>query len=123
MSGEINVLSRTQVIHVDPTSGSVAIINAGPTGPTGAPPQTRITGDIECTGVTSPSTVHVTFPVDYDGKPVVNFWTTIPSDTMVDWDAQVRNWDEASDVYSGIFIRYKSDGTVTIHFAVEGDEV
>jgi hypothetical protein len=32
MSGEINVLSRTQVIVVEPTSGSVSVINAGPGG-------------------------------------------------------------------------------------------
>jgi hypothetical protein len=35
MSGEINVISRTQIIYVDPTSGSVSIINAGPQGPAG----------------------------------------------------------------------------------------
>lgn len=34
---EINVISRTQQIIVDPASGSVAVINAGPIGPTGAP--------------------------------------------------------------------------------------
>lgn len=34
---EINVISRTQQIIVDPASGSVALINAGPIGPTGAP--------------------------------------------------------------------------------------
>lgn len=33
MTDEINVLSRTQEIHVEPTSGSVSIINAGPPGP------------------------------------------------------------------------------------------
>jgi hypothetical protein len=33
---EINVVSRTQQIIVDPSSGSVAIINAGPIGPTGS---------------------------------------------------------------------------------------
>ena len=35
MSGEINVISRTQIIYVDPTSGSVSVINAGPQGPAG----------------------------------------------------------------------------------------
>lgn len=42
MSGEINVLSRTQIIVVEPTSGSVAIIDAGPQGPVGieGPPGT-----------------------------------------------------------------------------------
>lgn len=35
MSGEINVISRTQQIIVDPASGSVAVINAGPQGPGG----------------------------------------------------------------------------------------
>ena len=35
MSGEINVISRTQIIYVDPTSGSISIINAGPQGPAG----------------------------------------------------------------------------------------
>jgi hypothetical protein len=33
MSGEINVVSRTQIIVVEPVSKSVAIINAGPPGP------------------------------------------------------------------------------------------
>lgn len=32
MSGEINVLSRTQIIEVDPSSGTVSVINAGPPG-------------------------------------------------------------------------------------------
>jgi hypothetical protein len=35
MSGEINVISRTQQIVVDPASSSVAVINAGPIGPGG----------------------------------------------------------------------------------------
>lgn len=35
MSDEINVISRTQTIIVEPTSGSVAVINAGPEGPPG----------------------------------------------------------------------------------------
>lgn len=35
MTDEINVISRTQVINVEPTSGAVSIINAGPAGPTG----------------------------------------------------------------------------------------
>jgi hypothetical protein len=33
MSHEINVVSRTQQIIVEPTSGSVSVINAGPPGP------------------------------------------------------------------------------------------
>lgn len=37
MSGEINVVNRTQTIKVDPASGGVAIINAGPAGPGGPP--------------------------------------------------------------------------------------
>lgn len=32
---EINVISRTQIIVVEPTSGSVSVINAGPQGPAG----------------------------------------------------------------------------------------
>lgn len=32
---EINVISRTQTIIVEPTSGSVSVINAGPPGPGG----------------------------------------------------------------------------------------
>ena len=126
MSDEINVLQRTQIIFVEPSSGSVAVINAGPAGvggPPGADPQTRVTGVIECVGSTSPTTVAVPFPVDFDGEPVVFFWVEIPSDTIVDWDAQVRGWDETGGVYSGINIRYSSNGTVSIHFAVEGDEV
>ena len=35
MTTEINVISRTQIIYVDPTSGSVSIIDAGPAGPGG----------------------------------------------------------------------------------------
>jgi len=35
VSGEINVISRTQQIIVDPASSSVAVINAGPVGPSG----------------------------------------------------------------------------------------
>ena len=35
MSAEINVISRTQVIVVEPSSGSVSIIQAGPPGPAG----------------------------------------------------------------------------------------
>lgn len=36
MSGEINVLSRTQIVVVEPTSGAVSVINAGPQGPSGS---------------------------------------------------------------------------------------
>lgn len=36
MSGEINVISRTQQIIVEPVSASVSVINAGPPGPSGA---------------------------------------------------------------------------------------
>jgi hypothetical protein len=36
MSDEINVLSRTQLIYVEPSSGSVSVINAGPAGPSGS---------------------------------------------------------------------------------------
>ena len=35
MTDEINVISRTQVIVVEPTTSSVAVINAGPVGPVG----------------------------------------------------------------------------------------
>ncbi len=35
MTEEINVISRTQTIIVEPTSSAVSIINAGPMGPTG----------------------------------------------------------------------------------------
>lgn len=34
MSQEINVISKTQIVVVDPISSSVSIINAGPQGPT-----------------------------------------------------------------------------------------
>lgn len=33
MSGEVNVLSRTQIVRVDPVTKSVSVINAGPQGP------------------------------------------------------------------------------------------
>jgi hypothetical protein len=35
MSGEINVISRTQQVIVEPASSAVSIINAGPQGPGG----------------------------------------------------------------------------------------
>jgi hypothetical protein len=35
MTDEINVVSRTQVIMVEPSSGTVSVINAGPPGPAG----------------------------------------------------------------------------------------
>lgn len=35
MSGEINVLSRSQTIVVEPPSSAVSVINAGPAGPGG----------------------------------------------------------------------------------------
>jgi hypothetical protein len=35
MSSEINVIQRTQNIIVEPSSGSVSVINAGPAGPGG----------------------------------------------------------------------------------------
>lgn len=44
MSGELNVISRTQTIFVDPVSGSVSIINAGPIGPVGLTGPTGPTG-------------------------------------------------------------------------------
>src|SRR5580765_114591 len=37
MTEEINVISRTQTVVVEPTSGCVSIINAGPMGPGGTP--------------------------------------------------------------------------------------
>ena len=59
MSGEINVLQRTQTIIVDPVSSAVSIINAGPAGPTGAtgpgggPVGPK--GDTGATGATGPA--------------------------------------------------------------------
>jgi hypothetical protein len=35
MSGEINVVNRTQHIIVDPASSAISVINAGPAGPGG----------------------------------------------------------------------------------------
>jgi hypothetical protein len=52
MSGEINVISRTQIIVVEPVSGSVSIINAGPMGPPG-PPSHQIT--VSATPPSSPN--------------------------------------------------------------------
>jgi hypothetical protein len=40
MSDEINVVSRTQIVNIDPASGTVSIINAGPQGPPGTAPST-----------------------------------------------------------------------------------
>ena len=48
---EINVISRTQMIIVEPTSGSVSIINAGLIGPTGPP---GAAGTIVSVGPTPP---------------------------------------------------------------------
>jgi len=56
--GEINVLSRTQVINVDPASGNVSVTNAGPqgpAGPSGGPPgPTGPAGATGATGATGP---------------------------------------------------------------------
>ena len=53
---EINVISRTQTIIVDPSSGSVAIVNAGPQGPAG-PQSSPITFTHPANGVTRNSNV------------------------------------------------------------------
>jgi hypothetical protein len=53
MSSEINVVSKTQVIVVEPYSRAVSIINAGPVGPQGAP------GTIVHVGPTAPPTPSV----------------------------------------------------------------
>lgn len=47
MSDEINVISRTQIIVVDPYSSAVSVINAGPAGPAGvAMPAGGTTGQV-----------------------------------------------------------------------------
>jgi hypothetical protein len=58
MAGEINVVSRTQIIVVPPGSNSISIINAGPPGPggTGGPgpaPEADLIGDMHVTQVTT----------------------------------------------------------------------
>jgi hypothetical protein len=55
---EINVISRTQILYVDPVSGTVSVINAGPPGPPAGPPSYVI-----CTSTTRPA-------VPYDGLTI-----------------------------------------------------
>jgi len=69
MSGEINVISRTQIIVVEPVSGSVSIINAGPPGPPSAVgptgPASTVpgpTGPTGPTGATGPAGADSTVP-------------------------------------------------------------
>lgn len=63
--GEINVLSRTQVVIVDPTSGSVAVIGAGPIGPRGFTGLTGATGPTG--GAGSAGVIGATGPVGPTG--------------------------------------------------------
>src|SRR4249920_4050521 len=71
MTEEINVISRTQIINVEPTSGAVSIINAGPAGP-GGPPGTS-TGTIILPGTTP--------PLPSDGA-VGNYWLDQTADIL-----------------------------------------
>ena len=71
MTEEINVLSRTQIINVEPTSGAVSIINAGPVGPGG--PIGSATGSVILPGA-SP-------PLPSDGA-VGNYWLDQTADIL-----------------------------------------
>lgn len=65
MSQEINVISRTQIIEVEPISGSVSIINAGPPGPAGP--------NVVPTGGTTGQVLVKQSNADYDVA-----WVTLP---------------------------------------------
>jgi hypothetical protein len=77
MSGEINVISRTQQIIVDPASSSVAVINAGPPGPaSGAIREllySQIVADVTVTALSAAAAQSIINPgnVTYDGSPVI----------------------------------------------------
>lgn len=44
---EVVAVSRTQVIEVNPTTGAVSVINAGPQGPAGIAPSETLEADVE----------------------------------------------------------------------------
>lgn len=68
---EINVISRTQIINVEPTSSAVSIINAGPAGPGGA--IGSATGSVILRGTTP--------PLPSDGA-VGNYWIDGTADVV-----------------------------------------
>ena len=68
---EINVVSRTQIINVEPTSSAISIINAGPAGPGGAIGTS--TGTIILPGTTP--------PLPSDGA-VGNYWLDQTADIL-----------------------------------------
>jgi len=54
---EVNVISRVQMIVVNPTTRSVSVINMGPQGPGGIPGQTGLRGEVWFTGAGAPNTI------------------------------------------------------------------
>lgn len=105
MSGEINVISRTQQIIVDPSSAAVSIINAGPQGPAG--PAGPAGAD---TSYTSPQSINAQTGTTYTlattdlGKLITlsnaaAITLTVPQDSAVTW--AVGAWCEIFQLGAG----------------------
>lgn len=110
MSDEINVISRTQVIVVEPVSGSVSILNEGPMGPTGptgpAGPQ-GAKGDPGAGGAASPFGI------------IASLRSITPSGiiTTVDTDVLILPWTATAGR------QYRVSVKVPVQSSVAGDEI
>ncbi len=98
MSGEINVISRTQIILVEPITSAVSVINAGPPGPAGPPSawQTLTQAQYDALPVKDPNVIYII------SDPGTSDWITL---TQAQYDAlPVKDPDSVyviSDVTEG----------------------
>ena len=91
MSGEINVVSRTQHIIVDPASSAIAIINAGPPGPGGP-------GGEVGSGITLP-------PPLAAGIPFASYVDQLGDRWVANGDIYTGAWKRAQDVLHAAYVR------------------
>jgi hypothetical protein len=85
MSGDINVINRTQHIIVDPASSSISVINEGPQGPGGPIGEVSIAAMNQAIS-TAISAVHQIPPGGLTGQVLVKLsdsdydvgWVTLP---------------------------------------------
>ena len=91
MSGEINVVSRTQHIIVDPASSAIAIINAGPPGPGGP-------GGEVGSGITLP-------PPLAAGTPFRTYVDELGDRWVANGDIYTGAWKRAQDVLHAAYSR------------------